>query len=138
MPLLKLAFQLFIIKLIKDKIMTYADDMKAALPALQAQHGLTSDQVNDILTKALTPIQTTISGILTSEKSDEDKLADIGTALTELTSAYTPAAPTSTTDSASTGQTTGTPVADSAPATDTSANPDTNANPGSSTDGTAA
>ena len=92
MPLLKLACQLFIIKLIKDKIMTIAEDMKAALPQLQAQHGLTTDQVNDIVTKAVTPLQDTITGILSSEKSDQDKLADIESALGELTTAFAPAA----------------------------------------------
>jgi hypothetical protein len=67
------------------------DAMNAAIATLQAQHGVTTDQVNSIVSQAVTPLQTSITNILSSEQSDEAKLADVETALTEFTTAFAPA-----------------------------------------------
>ena len=70
--------------------MNYADKMKAAIPQLVAQHGVTEEKVKSIVSDALNPVLATIQDVLKSEKSDEDKLQDIGDAMDELTTAANP------------------------------------------------
>ena len=53
------------------------DKMTAAIANLKSQQtGVTADQVNAIVAQTLAPVQTQIQDILTSEKSDAEKIAD--------------------------------------------------------------
>ena len=87
-----------------------SDQMTAAAATLSTQHGVTTDQVNTIVAQATAPFQASIAGILASEKSADDKIADIETSLSDFAAGVNPPATTAA----------GTPVKsapDSAPAT---------------------
>ena len=70
------------------------DKVNAAVATLKDQHGVTSDQVSSIVTQAISPFQTQFQTILASQKSDEDKIADMEAAWNDLTAGLVPAAPT--------------------------------------------
>ncbi len=75
--------------------MTQLADMQTAIANLQteiaAKNGLTADQANALIAQAVTPLQTSIAGILSSEQTDESKLADVSAAISAFTTAFAPA-----------------------------------------------
>lgn len=66
------------------------DQMNAAIANLQATHGVTTDQVNAIVSQATAPLQAQIAQIMASEGDDATKIADVTAAVTEFTNAFAP------------------------------------------------